>query len=267
MRIRPFPRLSRVLALALGVAAPVAAAPGVAAGADTVTVFAAASLKNALDEVAAAFTAATGTRVTASYAASSALARQIEAAAPADIFFPADAEWMDYLVERGLIDAASRVDLLGNRIVLIAPAASPVALAVGPGMALRPALGDGRLAMASTAAVPAGRYGKAALTNLGVWEEVADRLVEAENVRGALAFVAEGEAPLGIVYATDAAAEPKVKVVGAFPEETHPPIVYPAALLAGSENQAAADFLAFLQTAEAAALFARHGFTAPAPGR
>jgi molybdate transport system substrate-binding protein len=196
-----------------------------------------------------------------SYAASSALARQIEAAAPADLFISADLEWMDYLAARRLIQPGSRVNLLGNRLVLIAPAGSAANFAVDRGMPLARTLGDGRLAMADPDSVPAGKYGKAALEALGAWNAVAARVARAENVRAALALVARGECPLGIVYATDAAAEPKVRVVGAFPTGTHPPIVYPAALTAASANPAARGFLEFLGSAETKPVFERYGFT------
>lgn len=229
-------------------------------------VFAAASLRNALDAVAARYHAETGHSVSISYAGSSALARQIEQAAPADIFISADLKWMDYLEGKKLIRSETRVTLLGNRLVLVAPKDSSVSIVIEPGMKLAEALGsDGRLAMAGTEAVPAGRYGKAALSHLGVWDSVADHVVEADNVRGALAFVARDEAPLGIVYATDAAAEPAVKVVGTFPEDSHPPIRYPAAILAGSSSGEAADFFAFLGSAKAREAFEAEGFTVLGP--
>jgi molybdate transport system substrate-binding protein len=244
---------------------PVLGAAGVsllaAAAAADVTVFAAASLKNALDAVGAAWEAETGGRATVSYAASSALAKQIEAGAPADVFISADRDWMAYLAERGLIDRASEVELLGNRIVLIAPAGSPAAVEIGEGFDLAGLIGDGHLAMANVEAVPAGLYGKAALESLGVWETVADRVAQAENVRAALALVATGEAPLGIVYATDAMADTKVRLVGSFPEDTHPPIVYPAAVTAEASSAEAGAFLDFLTSETAAARFEAAGFT------
>src|SRR5204863_1122350 len=187
--------------------------------------------------------------------ASSLLAKQIENGAPADLFISADSDWMDYLETRKLIKPGSRSDLLGNGIVLIAPAASPVKLTVAPGFALASALDGGRLAMADPAAVPAGRYGKAALEKLGVWDGVASRIAAAENVRAALLLVARGEAPLGIVYSTDAASEPNVKVVATFPEESHPPIIYPAALTKDSKNTDAKAFLDFLRSAKARTSF------------
>jgi molybdate transport system substrate-binding protein len=221
-------------------------------------------MKNALDDVDAAYTAQARTPVRASYAASSALARQIEQGGPADVFISADAGWMDYLAQRKLIVAASRRDVLTNHLALIAPAASTVHLAIRPGFPLAQALGDGRLAIAGPE-VPAGKYGRASLQALGVLESVKDRLAPAENVRAALAFVAQGEAPLGVVYDTDARTEPKVRIVGLFPDATHPPIVYPAARVAASQNRAAAGYLAFLQSPKGAAIFRRYGFVTLPP--
>lgn len=231
------------------------------ARAEDVVVFAAASLQNALDSVAAAWHEETGKTAAISYAASSALARQIDAGAPADVFFSADIAWMDYLEERDLIDLQSRASLLGNSIVLIAAAKDAPTVEIAPGFDLAGLLGDGRLAMADTEAVPAGRYGRASLETLGVWESVKDRTAEAENVRAALALVARGEAPYGIVYATDAHAEPGVKVVGTFPTDSHPPILYPAARVRASKNPDAADFVAYLASPEARPLFEAEGFT------
>jgi molybdate transport system substrate-binding protein len=226
-----------------------------------VVVFAAASLKNALDEVAGQWTKETGKQTKISYAASPALAKQIEAAAPADIFISADPDWMDYVDQRKLVRAGSRSNLLGNRIVLIAGKDSKAAARIEPGFPLRTLLGDGRLAMANVEAVPAGKYGKAALEKLGVWASVQDRLAQAENVRAALLLVSRGEAPLGIVYQTDAAADANVRIVGAFPEDTHPAIVYPVALTASSANPDAAAFVAYLRSAQARAAFEKQGFT------
>lgn len=247
------PRLALAASLAL---APAAA---FAQNAD-VTVFAAASLKNVLDSIAGAYQRETGQRVAISYAASSALAKQIEQGAPADVFLSADLDWMDHLAARDLIRPDTRRNLVGNRIVLVAPADAAKPVDLKPG-ALAAALGGGRLAMAAVATVPAGKYGKAALESLGLWGEVSGRVAEAENVRAALTFVARGEAPLGIVYETDAKAEPKVAVVGRFPETSHPPIVYPVALTAAARSPAAARFLETLRTPEARAAFAREGFT------
>ena len=237
---------------------------GGAAHAAPVTVFAAASLKNALDEVGAEYEKAGG-EARFSYAASSAIARQIEQGAPADVYVSADSDWMKYLAERKLIVAASRRDLLTNRLALIAPAGSKVALKVGKGMPLAKTLGAGRLAVAGPD-VPAGKYAKASLTALGVWDSVSGKLVQAENVRAALQFVARGETPLGIVYDTDAKVEPKVRIVGLFPEGSHPKIVYPAAVVASSKNPDAAKFLAFMSSPKAAAVFRKYGFTV-LPGR
>jgi molybdate transport system substrate-binding protein len=244
------------------IAAALMAAP---AAAQDVTVFAAASLKNALDAVSAAWKAETGKQATISYAASSALAKQIEQGAPADVFVSADLDWMAWLAERDLIRADTEVRLLGNRIVLVAPADSTAAAEIAPGFDLAGLLGDGRLAMANVDAVPAGRYGRAALEALGVWASVEDRVAQAENVRAALALVSTGEAPLGIVYATDAAADPGVRVLATFPADTHPPIVYPAAETAASDSADAGGFLAFLRTRTAADLFEAQGFTVLAP--
>lgn len=233
------------------IVAPAQAAP--------VTVFAAASLKNALDEVGREY-ARTGGEARFSYAASSAMARQIEQGAPADVYVSADTQWMAYLAERRLIVAASRRDLLSNRLALIAPADSRVTLRVARGMPLGRALGRGRLAIAGPE-VPAGRYARAALSALGAWDAVSGRLAQAENVRTALQYVARGESPLGVVYDTDARVEPKVRIVGLFPTGSHPAIVYPAAVVAGSSNPDAARFLDFMSGPRAAAVFRRHGFT------
>ena len=226
-----------------------------------ITIFAAASLKNALDDAAKLYQAKPGAKVIVSYAASSALAKQIEAGAPADIFFSADLDWMDYLEKKNLIDAASRHTLLGNTLVLIAPKDSTVSLAIEKGFPLLAALGvDGRLAMATIDSVPAGKYGKAALSSLGVWDAVAPRVAQAENVRAALSLVAKGEAPLGIVYGTDAKSELAVRVVGIFPADSHPKILYPVALLASAKPDAR-KFLDFLLSSEAASAFEAQGFS------
>ncbi len=224
-------------------------------------VFAAASLKDALDEVNAAYQREKGQETTTSYAASSTLAKQIEAAAPADIFISADLDWMDYLAKKNLIKPETRANLLGNRLVLIAPADSMVKLAIGPNFTLAQALGNGRLAITDPNGVPAGKYGKAALEALGVWSSVADKLAPAENVRATLLLVSRGEAPLGIVYQTDAAADKGVKIVGTFPEHTHPPIIYPIAVVAGSTNPAAAGYVAYLKSAAERPMFEKQGFT------
>ncbi|TMJ59938.1 MAG: molybdate ABC transporter substrate-binding protein [Alphaproteobacteria bacterium] len=224
-------------------------------------VFAAASLKNVLDAINDAWRRETGKHATIAYAASSTLAKQIENGAPADLFISADRDWMNYLDTRKLINPESRSDLLGNSLVLIAPASGTVKLSIVPDFGLAAALGDGRLAMADPAAVPAGRYGMAALEHLGVWSSVEKRVAAAENVRAALLLVARGETPLGIVYRTDAAAEPAVKIVGIFPPDTHPPIVYPIALTATSTNPDAPILLAYLRGAAARGQFEKAGFT------
>ena len=227
---------------------------------DTVTVFAAASLSDVLPELARVYTQQTGDRVEFSFAATSMLARQIESGARAEVFLAADQDWMDYLDRRGLIRKATRRNLLGNRLALIAPADSTVRLSIGPEFPLLAALGGGRLAMGDPDSVPAGRYARAALASLHVWNAVADRLVRADNVRGALAFVARGEAPLGIVYVTDAMADKRVRVVDLFPASSHPPITYAAALTIGA-SAPAASFLDFLGSPAAAAAFGRYGFS------
>jgi molybdate transport system substrate-binding protein len=224
-------------------------------------IFAAASLKDALDEVNVAFQREKGQATTTSYAASSTLAKQIEAAAPADIFISADLDWMDYLAKRNSIKLETRANLLGNRLVLIAPVNSPVKLAIGPNFPLAQALGNGRLAIADPNGVPAGRYGKAALETLGVWSTIANRLAPAENVRATLALVSRGEAPLGIVYQTDADSDKAVKIVGTFPQNTYPPIIYPMAVVASSTNPAAMGYLAYLKSPAARPTFEKHGFT------
>jgi molybdate transport system substrate-binding protein len=252
----------RFLSAALGcLAAALIAGLAVASAQERLTVFAAASLKTALDAVNRACEAEVGGRAAISYAASSALARQIEQGAPADIFMSADLDWMEYLSGKDLIDAGTRTGLLGNGIVLVAPAESPVSAEIAPNFDLTGLLGDGRLAMANVDAVPAGKYGKASLEALGVWHSIADRVAQAENVRAALALVATGEAPLGIVYRTDALAESKVKIVGTFPADSHPPIVYPVARTAASPSPQAPAFLACVQSAEAKQIFEAQGFT------
>lgn len=255
--------------LAVGLAALGLAVAGLAAPAPVraePTVFAAASLKESLDAAAQAWAQRSGTRAVISYAGSPALARQIDQGAPADVFVSADEEWMDWVERRGLLRAGSRVRLLSNRLVLVAPAAGPVpALTLAPGVPIAAALGSGgRLAVADVVSVPAGRYAKAALESLGAWGPLSGRLAQTENVRAALTLVARGEAPLGIVYATDARAESKVRVVGTFPDSAHPPIVYPAAVLAGARSTKAQAFVDFLRSPEGRAVFAAHGFGEPA---
>jgi molybdate transport system substrate-binding protein len=231
-----------------------------AARAADVVVFAAASMRNALDDAARAYAAGNGAKVTVSYAASSTLAKQIEHGAPADIYISADLAWMDYLQQRHLIRPATRRNLLGNRLVLVAPKGRGAKVEIKPGFDLVALLKGGRLAMAQPDTVPAGKYGKAALEKLGIWQRIAPHVASAANVRAALLFVERREAPLGIVYATDAAADPGVEVVGTFPADSHPPIIYPVALTASARN-AAAKFLAFLESPAARPAFARQGFT------
>src|SRR6266545_8016158 len=216
-----------------------------------VRVFGAASLKNALDEANSLFRFENGSGIMVSYGASSALAKQIENGAPGDVFTSADLDWMDYVAERKLIKPNTRTKFLGNKLVLIAGANSNVALTIGQNFPLAQALGNGRLAMADPASVPAGKYGKAALESLGVWAWVADKVAPAQDARAALLLVSRGEAPLGIVYQTDAAADKNVKIVGAFPESAHPPIVYPIAILASSTNGVAPIYVQYLLSPKA----------------
>ena len=231
--------------------------------ADRVTVFAAASLKDAFDEIARDYETEAGVQVVVSLAASSALAKQIENGAPADVFISADHDWMDYLAARKLIDPATRFDLVKNALVLIAPKESRVEVVIKPGFPLAQLLGGERLAIADPDYVPAGRYAKAALQSLKVWDSVQDRLARADNVRVALAFVSRGEAPLGIVYLSDALAEPKVRIVGEFPPDSHPPIIYPAAVVSSSRASAAPDFVRYLRSEKTRKILERHGFSAP----
>ncbi|MEZ5774624.1 MAG: molybdate ABC transporter substrate-binding protein [Hyphomicrobiaceae bacterium] len=238
----------------LGLPAPARAGEG------DVLVFAAASLRNALDKVNADCAARTGVTATASYAATSALARQIEAGAPADVFFAADLAWMEKLLAEGEVKKDTVRQLLGNDIVLIAPAGEAPAATIGRDLDLAGLIGDSRLAMANVEAVPAGRYGRAALEFLGLWESVKDKLAEADNVRSALALVATGEARVGIVYRTDAIVEPRVTILGNFPEASHPPIVYPVAETSQSKSPGTADYLTCLTSPEAAEIFRAEGF-------
>ncbi len=226
-----------------------------------VVVFAAASLKNALDEASTAFAQKTGQRIVTSYAATPALVRQIEQGAPADVLVSADAQWMDYAASRRLIEAGSRVDLIGNSLVLVAPLDSPVRpVAIDRALDLAALAKGGRIAVADTRAVPAGKYAKAALEQIGLWSKAAPKLVMAENVRAALALAARGEAALAIVYASDARVEPRVRIVGEFPPSSHPAIVYPAALIT-TASPMATRYLAFLRSPEAASIFERFGFS------
>jgi molybdate transport system substrate-binding protein len=227
-------------------------------------VFAAASLKDALDAVNAKWQAESGKQATISYAASSALAKQIEQGAPADVFISADEDWMNYVAERKLIKPDTRFDLLGNTLVLIAPKDSALSARIEPGFPLASLLAGGRLAMGEVQSVPAGKYGKAALETLGVWDQVKNSIAQAENVRAALALVSRGEAPLGIVYATDAKSDANVKILGTFPDNTHPPIIYPAAATAAANTDALA-FLNFLKGPAADRVFEEKGFRVLVP--
>ena len=240
--------------------------PAKAQGGDVV-VFAAASLKTALDAVNAQWRTETVKKAIISYAASSALAKQIEQGAPAQVFISADLDWMSYLAGKSLIKVDTRTNLLGNRIVLIAPKDKAQPVKIESGFDLAKVLGDGRLAMANVDAVPAGKYGKAALEKLGAWASVANRIAQAENVRAALLLVSRGEAPAGIVYRTDAAAESNVAIIGTFPESSHPPIVYPAALTANATHPDAAGFLAYIGSAKAKPVFEAQGFAVLSPGQ
>lgn len=232
----------------------------VRAATTSITVYAASSLTNVLQAVATAYTQDTGNSVKFSFAASSALARQIEAGARADMFISADSEWMDYVQSRALITTATRRNLLSNRLVLVTQADNPLQLKITPGFALASALGArGRLAVGDPDYVPAGRYARSALTSLAVWNDVADRLVRCENVRAALAFVARKETPLGIVYETDARVEPKVRIVDIFPANTHQHIIYPIALTQSPKPEAQL-FLDYLRRPKAQEIFRAAGF-------
>ena len=227
----------------------------------SITILAAASMKNPLDDLNAIFSQRAGVKPVASYAASSALARQLEQGAPADVFASADIEWMNYVAQKKLIKAGTRTDLLGNRLVLIAPKDSKIGeVAIGPGFDLAKLAGDGRVATGDVKAVPVGRYAKAALEKLGAWAPAERKFAMAENVRAALVLVARGEAALGIVYETDAKVEPNVKIVGRFPAHTHPPIVYPVALTATAKPDATR-YLNLLRSATAQVVFEKYGFT------
>jgi molybdate transport system substrate-binding protein len=227
----------------------------------TLTVFAAASMKNALDDIDAAFTAKTGVKVNASYAASSQLAKQIEQGAPADIFVSADTDWMDYAIGKKTINEPTRVNLLGNSIVLIAPKDSKIDnVTIGQGFDLAKLAGDGKIATGDVKSVPVGKYAKAALEKLGAWSAAEPKFAMAESVRAALTLVARGEAALGIVYSTDAKVEPGVKIVGTFPADSHPPIIYPVAATSTAKPEASA-YLDYLRSSAAKAVLEKYGFT------
>lgn len=253
-----------LLSLALAAAAaPLGPARAQSGG---LVIFAAASLKNALDEIAMSWSKESGKPMPRiSYAASSTLAKQMEQGAPADLFISADLDWMNYVEKKDLIQADTRVNLLGNKIVLVAPKDSKLSIDVKPGFDLAKALGGGKLAMGSVDSVPAGKYGKAALEKLGAWNGVKDAIAQADSVRAALILVARGEAPLGIVYSTDAAAEPEVKIVGTFPADSHPPIIYPAAVTRESKSPDARPFLVLLKSNKARPAFEKQGFTVLVP--
>ncbi len=228
--------------------------------ADKITVFAASSLKNALDAVNASWKVDASKEATISYAASSALAKQVEEGAPADVFISADLNWMKYLTDKNLVTPGTEVKLLGNQIVLVAPKDSKAETKIEKDFKLSELIGDGKLAMGNIESVPAGKYGKAALESLGVWASVESKVAQAENVRAALKLVSTGEAALGIVYQTDAKADATVKVVGTFPEDSHPAIIYPAAVTAASKNADAGEFVKYLQSDKARAIFEEQGF-------
>lgn len=253
--------LLRILSVFLIAALPVLA-PAQARQQRGPMLLAAASLQEALTFAASNWAGKGHPRPVISFAGSSALARQIEAGAPADLFIPADEEWMDHVARKGLIRANSRVSFLSNRLVLVAPTGSNARLAIGRDFPLARALGNGRLAMADPDNVPGGRYGRAALSSLGVWASVSGKIARAENVRAALALVERKEAPFGIVYATDARASARVRIVGVFPASAHPAITYPIAALRTSTNPDAEAFRRFLVSREGRAIFARHGFAA-----
>lgn len=234
---------------------------GQAHAAETVTIFAAASLKNALDEAGGAFTKETGIEVKANYAASSVLAKQIESGAPAELFASADTKWMDYLAKKELIALQSRVDLLGNQLVVIARKDAPFQTLPLTADALLGAIGSGRWVTGDVNSVPVGIYAREAFGKLGIWAQMEPKLASAENVRAALLFVSRGEAPIGVVYATDVNADPKVRIVATFPENSHAPIVYPFALTRTATANAPAKFLSFLESREGLAFFEKQGFS------
>lgn len=245
---------------ALALAAALAAQPAFAQE-RTLTVFAAASMKNAVDDINAEYTKRTGVKVVSSYAASSALAKQIESGAPADVFASADLEWMDYVAGKTLIRDGTRANLLGNRLVLIAPKDSRISnVAIGQGFDLAKLAGGGRIATGDVRAVPVGKYAKAALEKLGSWTAAEPKFAMADNVRAALTLVGRGEAVLGIVYETDAKVEPNVKIVAHFPEDSHPPITYPVAATATAKPEATG-YVAFLRSSAAKTIFEKYGFT------
>lgn len=256
-----FSRIFIGLFAAVLLAGPQLAAAQTSTQDKAITVFAAASLKNALDDVNVAYTKASGVRVVASYAASSTLAKQIESGAPADAFASADLKWMDYLISKNAVKADTRVNLLGNRLVLIAPKDSKIGnVTIGQGFDLARLVGDGRIATGDVKAVPVGRYAKAALENLGAWAAAEPKFAMADNARAALLLVSRGEAALGIVYETDAKVDPGVKIVGTFPENSHEPVTYPVAATI-SAKPGVAGYLSFLRSQAAKSTFEKYGFT------
>ena len=263
MKIHRFGRIAPVLAAVALAAFAAFGHRAFAADLQSVMIYAAASTTNAITDIGKAFEAKGLGKVVTSFASSSTLAKQIEQGAPAQVFISADEPWMNYLEEKKLIEPGSRFNLLGNKLVLIAPSGSSVSkVEIGPKVELVKLLGDGKLATGDPDHVPAGKYAKAALSKLGVWNDIEGKLARTQDVRGALTLVERGETPLGIVYATDAAVTPKVKVIGIFPADTHPKIVYPTALIAGKTSPVAKSFLEFLKTPEAKAVFEKYGFTA-----
>jgi len=260
MHARPLHTL-RIVSLAATLFAAATVVTPLPAAAQDLTVFAAASMKNALDEVNKAFTAKENINVKASYAASSALIKQIEAGAPADVFISADLDWMKYGIEKKAIKPGSDFALLGNRLVMIAPKDSKINdVKIAQGFDIAALAGDGRIATGDVRAVPVGKYAKAAMEKLGIWAKAEPKMAMAENVRAALALVGRGEAALGIVYETDAKVEPNVKIVGAFPQESYPPIVYPAGQTVNAKADAA-KYSAFLRSPAATTIFEKYGFT------
>jgi molybdate transport system substrate-binding protein len=254
--LRRLSAITATLLLSLSLGAPVRAAD---AQKPELLVFAAASLTNVLGDLSTSWTSSSGVPVKLSFAASPVLARQIEAGGQADVFISADQEWMDYLAQRGLLEKSTRRNLVGNQLVLIAPADSTLNLKIAPGFDILGALKGGRLATGDPDTVPVGKYARSALVSLGVWDDLAGRLVRADNVRGAMMFVSRGEVPLGIVYTTDALIDKKVRIVDTFPENTHAPITYPGAGIKRGRSEGVA-YLRYLGGADAAATWKKFGF-------
>jgi molybdate transport system substrate-binding protein len=252
--------MNRLAGIFVALFALAAAAVPATAQEKTITVFAAASMKNALDDIDTAYTAKTGVKVTVSYGPSSGLAKQIEQGAPADVFISADTDWMDYAISKKNINESTRMNLLGNTIVLIAPKDSKVDnVNIGQGFDLAKLAGDGKIATGDVKSVPVGKYAKAALEKLGSWQAAEPKFAMADNVRAALLLVARNEAALGIVYSTDAKVEPGVKVVGTFPADSHPAIIYPVAATTTAKPETA-DYLAYLRSTAAKNILEKYGF-------